>query len=63
MEATSKFSAELYEKHLREASEWVHHCKRTGTPIFDVCGPRGDLFFLLKTENRLLSDTAITNMP
>lgn len=62
MQASSKFSSDLYEQHLREASEWVQHCIMTGTPVLDVCGPRGDLFFLLKTENRLLSDTAITKM-
>ena len=44
----SRFDAALVRRHLREAAEFAQHCQRAGEPLLDPCGPRGDLYFLLK---------------
>jgi hypothetical protein len=44
----SRFDAALVRRHLREAAEFAQHCQRAGEPVLDPCGPRGDLYFLLK---------------
>lgn len=44
----SRFDAALVRQHLREAVEFAQHCQRAGQPLLDPCGPRGDLYFLLK---------------
>jgi hypothetical protein len=44
----SRFDAALVRQHLREAAEFAQHCQRVGQPLLDPCGPRGDLYFLLK---------------
>lgn len=47
--ANTKFSPALARVHVREAVEFLALCERTGQPLLDPCGPRGDLYFLLKT--------------
>jgi hypothetical protein len=44
----SRFDAALLGRHLAEAAEFVARCQRAGQPVLDPCGPRGDLYFLLK---------------
>ena len=44
----SRFDAALLARHLAEAAEFVARCQRAGQPVLDPCGPRGDLYFLLK---------------
>jgi hypothetical protein len=44
----SRFNAALVRRHFREATEFARRCQRTGEPLLDPCGPRGDLYFLLK---------------
>ncbi len=45
----SRFNAALVRRHFREATEFARRCQCTGEPLLDPCGPRGDLYFLLKT--------------
>lgn len=44
----SRFDAALFEQHMREAAEYARLCQQHGEPLLDPCGPRGDLYFLLK---------------
>lgn len=44
----SNFIPELVEQHVREAHAYAEECKQNGTPLLDPCGPRGDLYFILK---------------
>ena len=46
----SKFDPKLYEQHAREAAEFAQRCQQEGRPLLDPCGPRGDLYFLLKAQ-------------
>ena len=49
----SLFEPNLYKRHLQEARAWVEACRRAGQgpeQILDVCGERGDLYFLLQSE-------------
>ena len=49
----SLFEPKLYKRHLEEARAWVEACRRAGQgpeQILDVCGERGDLYFLLQSE-------------
>ena len=43
----SKFDKKLLQKHIDEASAFVMHCQSENKCILDVCGDRGDLYFLL----------------
>ncbi len=43
----SKFDKELLQRHIDEASAFVMHCNSENKCILDVCGDRGDLYFLL----------------
>ena len=43
----SKFDMHLLQQHIREASVYVSECKKQNKDVFDVCGERGDLYFLL----------------
>lgn len=43
----SKFDINLLQKHIDEASAFVLHCQSENKCILDVCGDRGDLYFLL----------------
>ena len=44
----SNFIPELVVLHVREANAFAEECERSGAPLLDPCGPRGDLYFLLK---------------
>jgi hypothetical protein len=44
----SNFIPELVVLHVREAHAFAAECERSGAPLLDPCGPRGDLYFLLK---------------
>jgi len=44
----SNFIPELVLEHLREAHAYATECERSGAPLADVCGPRGDLYFIIK---------------
>lgn len=43
----SKFDLRLLQQHVREASTYVMQCERDNKKVLDVCGERGDLYFLL----------------
>jgi phosphoribosyl-ATP pyrophosphohydrolase len=43
----SKFDLKMLQKHVNEAAEFVAQCKKENKSILDVCGERGDLYFLL----------------
>lgn len=43
----SKFDISLLNKHIQEATMYVAQCKSENTNVLDVCGDRGDLYFLL----------------
>jgi hypothetical protein len=43
----SKFSRQLLQQHVQEATLFVQQCKRENKQVLDVCGDRGDLYFLL----------------
>jgi len=44
----SNFIPELVVLHVREAHAFARECERSGAPLIDPCGPRGDLYFILK---------------
>jgi hypothetical protein len=44
----SRFDTTLCKRHMRETAEFAELCQRAGQPLLDPCGPRGDLYFLLK---------------
>ncbi len=44
----SKFDKNLISKHVLEASLFVEQCKLKKESFLDVCGDRGDLYFLLR---------------
>ncbi len=46
----SKFDTKLYQKHVLEAADFTKLCQQQGRPLLDPCGPRGDLYFLLKAQ-------------
>ena len=46
----SKFDTQLYQKHVLEAADFTRLCQQQGHPLLDPCGPRGDLYFLLKAQ-------------
>ena len=48
-EAASLFCPALYQQHLQEARAWVATCRAAGTNPLDVCGERGDLYFLIRS--------------
>jgi hypothetical protein len=43
----SKFDLEMLQKHVDEAAEFVALCQKENRSILDVCGDRGDLYFLI----------------
>lgn len=43
----SKFDLEMLQKHVDDAAEFVARCKTDEKSMLDVCGERGDLYFLL----------------
>jgi len=43
----SKFDMKLLQKHIDEASTFVTQCESDNKSFLDVCGDRGDLYFLL----------------
>jgi hypothetical protein len=43
----SKFNLQMLQKHVDEAAEFVAQCQKKNKSILDVCGERGDLYFLL----------------
>ena len=45
----SKFDMKLLQKHIDEAAAFVTQCESENKTILDVCGERGDLYFLLRT--------------
>jgi hypothetical protein len=45
--AHSKFDLEMLQKHVDEAAEFVALCQKENRSILDVCGERGDLYFLI----------------
>jgi hypothetical protein len=49
----SLFVPQLVKEHVEEALAFAKSCDASGQPLLDPCGPRGDLFFLLKA----LTDT------
>ena len=48
-ETASLFCPALYQQHLQEARAWVATCCAAGTNPLDVCGERGDLYFLIRS--------------
>jgi hypothetical protein len=44
----TKFDIHLLQSHMNEASEFVRKCRQENKPVLDVCGDRGDLYFLLR---------------
>ena len=50
------FSEELFQAHVKDARAWVQKCKTTNKNPLDVCGDRGDLFWLLKKHPWLLRE-------
>lgn len=44
----SKFDLQLLEQHIQEANNYVVKCKEQNINFMDVCGERGDLYFLLQ---------------
>jgi hypothetical protein len=59
----SRFDATLCRQHMREAAEFALLCQRAGQPVLDPCGPRGDLYFMLKVlleaPRRAVCDPAV----
>lgn len=43
----SKFDTKLLQKHVDEAAVFFTQCKNDNKSSLDVCGERGDLYFLL----------------
>ena len=43
----SKFDLQMLQKHIDEAADFVAQCQKKNKSILDVCGERGDLYFLL----------------
>jgi hypothetical protein len=43
----SKFDLQMLQKHVDEAAAFVAQCQKKNKSILDVCGERGDLYFLL----------------
>lgn len=43
----SKFDMRLLQQHIREASMYISECQKQNKKVLDVCGERGDLYFLL----------------
>jgi hypothetical protein len=50
------FSQQLFCMHVDEARLWVRKCKQLKQSPLDVCGERGDLYFLLKANPWLLRE-------
>ena len=44
----SLFDPQLVQGHVEKALAFAKTCDASGEPLLDPCGPRGDLFFLLK---------------
>ena len=44
----SLFDPQLVQEHVEKALAFAKTCDDSGQPLLDPCGPRGDLFFLLK---------------
>lgn len=44
----SKFDKDLLQRHVMEAIQFVSECKQENKKALDVCGDRGDLYFLLR---------------
>ncbi len=45
--ANSKFDMSLLQEHLMQANLYFAACQAADKPLLDVCGERGDLYFLL----------------
>lgn len=58
LQRTTSFDPRLHLDLMREADLWNKTCSMSGTSACDVAGPRGDLFFLLKTYDLLFQTSA-----
>ena len=59
----SKFDTKLYQKHVLEAADFTKLCQQQGHPLLDPCGPRGDLYFLLKAQLAVPKPASKTTAP
>ena len=62
----SKFDMRLLQQHIHEARIYMSECEKQNKKVLDVCGERGDLYFLLTAcllhENQSTSDLSIEGL-